>query len=196
MPSTLTSEVQFWQSLEPVLSAECRARGILLDLHMTAAIPLARALAEHCDLTAWRQAVLLVALRWHDVGQWRLSWAPYANRLLTDEEWRLMRMHPIEGYRILARYPGTIARRAANIALGHHWRYDGGPGGYPPCGPIGEDIAIETRIVTVCDLVSAASGMRPYRAPKSATEVCLELEMAAGGQVDPELAKVAIQLLS
>ena len=68
----------------------------------------------------------------------------------------------------------------------HHERYAGG--GYPD-GIAGEEIALEARILCACEAVEAMLSPRAYSAAMDVDEVCAALEMGAGEQFDPSVAR-------
>jgi diguanylate cyclase (GGDEF)-like protein len=139
--------------------------------------PVARRLGlEGEELQRVRQAAEL-----HDVGKLAIPDAildkPGA---LTDDEWELVRRHPVVGQRILAAAPALIA--VADIVRSTHERFEGG--GYPD-GLAGTDIPLVARIVAVCDAFDAMTANRPYRPPFSVEEAITELRRCAGTQFDP-----------
>jgi putative nucleotidyltransferase with HDIG domain len=85
---------------------------------------------------------------------------------LTEEEWALMRQHPVIGARILS--PLEFFTEGTLIVRHHHERQDGS--GYP-AGLAGEAIPLGARIVAVADVFDALSSDRPYRGrlPRAAT---------------------------
>jgi CRP-like cAMP-binding protein len=90
---------------------------------------------------------------------------------LTADELRVMQAHPTIGGRILANPGSGLMRRAREIALGHHERFDGT--GYPD-GEQGEDIPLSARIVALADVFDALTTARPYKAafpPERAAEL-------------------------
>lgn len=109
---------------------------------------------------------------------------------LTDEEWKVMRRHPVIGYEILKdiwQFKGSIL----DGVLYHHERVDGK--GYP-FGLKGEEIPLVGRLLAIADGFDAMVSDRPYRAgmPKEkALEVLIE---SAGIQWDKELVKVFVEL--
>jgi len=108
---------------------------------------------------------------------------------LTDEEWKVMKQHPIIGYEMLKdiwQFRGSIL----DGVLYHHERVDGK--GYP-FGLKGEEIPFMGRLLAVADGFDAMTSDRPYRAgmPKEkALEVLLE---GAGTQWDKELVKAFVE---
>lgn len=102
-----------------------------------------------------RRAALL-----HDIGKLGVSNTILDKPGKLDEaEWRDMRGHALLSETILARVPAF--RDMAWIGGGHHERLDGR--GYPR-GLKAEEIALETRIVSVADVFDALTADRPYRA--------------------------------
>ena len=79
---------------------------------------------------------------------------------LNDKERDLVQKHSYWGSIILGRNTDPIMQLAATVALQHHECWDGT--GYP-FGLSGEDICIEARIVTVCDVYDALRAQRPYK---------------------------------
>lgn len=102
---------------------------------------------------------------------------------LTDEEWDVMRTHPIIGAQILK--PIRFLERAIPIVECHHERYDGG--GYPR-GLAGVDIPLAARIFSVVDTFDALTSERPYRRACTVDEAISEIIDSAGSQFDPAVA--------
>ena len=77
---------------------------------------------------------------------------------LTELEFAIVKTHAQTGYDILRKveFPWPIA----TIVLQHHEKLDGS--GYPR-GLKGDDILLESRIMTVADIVEAMASHRPYR---------------------------------
>ena len=108
------------------------------------------------DERRWlRRAALL-----HDIGKLGVSNTILDKPGKLDEaEWAAVRSHPVFGEAILSRV--TVFRRLAAIAGEHHERLDGK--GYPS-HLSGDDLTLETRIITVADVFDALTADRPYRA--------------------------------
>lgn len=77
---------------------------------------------------------------------------------LTDEEWRVMKQHPIVGERICR--PLKSFRQVLPIIRHHHEKLDGS--GYPD-GLEAEQIPLTARILQTVDIYDALTTERPYR---------------------------------
>jgi response regulator RpfG family c-di-GMP phosphodiesterase len=103
---------------------------------------------------------------------------------LTDEEWVLMREHPLHGQQILRGI--EFLEGPARVVAQHHEKWDGS--GYP-LGLQGEDIDVCARIFAVADAFDAITSDRVYRRGKSYQEAADELDEWAGRQFDPKVVK-------
>ena len=108
---------------------------------------------------------------------------------LSDEEWKVVRLHPELGARILA--PIERLEQVCEIVRHCHESWDGS--GYPN-GLAGEEIPIESRVILVCDAYHAMTTDRPYRKRLSVEEACRRLREAAGTQFDPKVVEVFLAL--
>jgi diguanylate cyclase (GGDEF)-like protein/putative nucleotidyltransferase with HDIG domain len=109
---------------------------------------------------------------------------------LSDEEWVLMKQHPVIGERILRVLPGMGP--VARIVRHEHERWDGN--GYPD-GLAGEEIPIGSRIIIAADTYHAITSDRPYRAARSHREAIEELTLCSGTQFDPAVTGALIGYL-
>ena len=101
-------------------------------------------------------------------------------RQLTEEEFELIRTHPVVGDKILK--PLRFLACEAKAVRHHHERYDGK--GYPD-GLKGEDIPLIARVVTVADAFDAMTSDRPYRSKRPLATAMEEIVRGAGTQFDP-----------
>ena len=116
----------------------------------------------------------------HDVGKLRLPPELLSKPgPLTEDEVRLVRLHPEWGSAMVASIPGLEA--VAVIVMLHHERPDGL--GYPH-GLALDRIPLATRIVSVCDAFGAMTKRRPYSAPLDLEAALGELERNRGTQFD------------
>jgi putative nucleotidyltransferase with HDIG domain len=118
----------------------------------------------------------------HDVGKLRLPPHILAKPgRLSEDERRLVRLHPEWGAEMVGRIPGLEA--VALIVRLHHERPDGT--GYPH-GLCHERIPVASRIVSVCDAYGAMTKRRPYSEPLDVDAALDELSRHAGRQFDPD----------
>jgi len=102
---------------------------------------------------------------------------------LTDEEFAIIKAHPVVGERILK--PLRFLHREACCVRSHHERFDGS--GYPD-GLKGEDIPLLARIVTVADVFDAVTSNRPYRTALPVEAAREEIARGRGTHFDPQVA--------
>lgn len=105
-------------------------------------------------------------------------------------EFALVKRHPEVGYRILKNidFPWPIA----DIIRQHHEYLDGS--GYP-LGLSGKDILLESRILTVADIVESMSSDRPYRAALGIGQAIAQIRLMRGIQLDPDVVDACIRVL-
>jgi len=146
--------------------------------------------ADALGLSAERRWLTVAAARLLDVGNVTIPDAIIAKRgRLTSREQVFVRRHPVEGARLLRLAPGM--GEVAAIVADHHERLDGS--GYPE-GKTGDAIAIEARIVAVCDTWVAMLSHRAHRTAFVLSEARKRLERAAGRELDPEVVQALLAL--
>ena len=104
---------------------------------------------------------------------------------LNDEEWEIMRKHPVFAYELLS--PIEYLRPALDIPYCHHEKMDGT--GYPR-GLKGEQIPLSARIFAVVDIFDALSSDRPYRPAWSREKVLAHLLSLAGSHLDTKVVEL------
>jgi len=121
----------------------------------------------------------------HDVGKAGIPPEVLNKRgRLTDEEFSLVKLHPILGSSMVA--TAKDLELLVPIVLHHHERWDGR--GYPT-GLAGVDIPVESRVILVADAFDAMTSMRPYGHIATAEEAVAEICRCAGAQFDPLVAE-------
>jgi PAS domain S-box-containing protein len=102
---------------------------------------------------------------------------------LTDEEWTMMRRHPLFAFEMLQ--PIAYLRPALDIPYCHHEWWDGT--GYPR-NLKGEQIPLAARIFAVADVWDALIAHdRPYRQGISKEEIREHIRSLSGTQLDPRV---------
>ncbi|MEZ0106847.1 hypothetical protein ABH920_000838 [Catenulispora sp. EB89] len=153
----------------------------------------AEMLAEQLKMPQDRLVMLRFAGLLHDIGKLGVP-----TRLLTstggltEEEFKLMCMHPNHGVAVLRDI--RFLTEVYEGVLYHHERLDGR--GYPT-GKSGDEIPEFARIIGVADAFDAMTSTRSYRAARSVEQAVAELRRGAGTQFDPALVQAfeaALQL--
>lgn len=163
------------------LCAALSARDGYTGEHSAETLELVNSVTDQLDLAPEEVETISDVALLHDIGKIGIpNEVLHEPGKLNDEQWEIMKQHPVIGERIVARIPGleTVAE-----AIRHeHERWDGG--GYPD-GLKGDMIPLASRIVLVCDAYHAMTSDRPYRAAMPIDEARAELVRHAGTQFDP-----------
>jgi putative nucleotidyltransferase with HDIG domain len=141
------------------------------------------AFAQHVGMREDDQRRLVRAALLHDVGK---AFVPVAilNKpgKLTDEEMKVIRMHPRLGYDALAA-EGGFPPEMLDVVLHHHELLDGT--GYPN-GLRGDQLSDIVRLTTIVDIHAALVEKRPYRLPFTHAKSFATMEQM-GGKLDQHL---------
>lgn len=144
---------------------------------------LSTALAEEVGMRGDPLLDLTVAAVLHDIGK-RMIPKSVLNKegKLTDDEWKIIQRHPVDGARLLYGAP-DIPAVAPIVAFEHHMYPDGG---YPRVAG-GWKMHLASRIVQVADVFDALRTDRPYRAGMSLQEALDILQKDAGTRYEHAL---------
>lgn len=140
--------------------------------------------------------LLLYASPMHDIGKIGIPDSIlFKGSALTEEEWKVMKTHPLIGYEILKDSQAPVLKLGAVIALNHHERWDGS--GYPN-GLKGEQIPMEARILAIVDVYDALRSKRHYKEGIDHEPAC-KIILEGDGRVmpqhfDPKLLEVFKQI--
>lgn len=151
---------------------------------------LAKAIAEELGLDEDKvQAIYLTGLI-HDIGKIYVP-AEILTKpgTLTDIEYKLIKVHPEMGYKILEKI--DFSWPISKIILQHHERLDGS--GYP-FGLKNDEICLEARILAVADVVEAMSFHRPYRTSPGLEYALKEIKQNSGKLFDPKVVEATLNL--
>ena len=109
---------------------------------------------------------------------------------LTDEEWQIMRRHPVYAFDLLNKI--AFLDRSLDIPYCHHEHWDGS--GYPR-GLKGEEIPLAARIFTIVDVWNALQRDRPYRPAWRREKTVAYIHSQPGKQFDPHLVETFMGML-
>ena len=168
------------RALAAALARAVDAKDVGTRSHSETVAELSVAMGRRLGFTGHRLERLRLAGLLHDVGKIGVADAILQKAAALAEDERLaMTDHVKTGHAILlaAELPSE-----AEWILHHHERFDGT--GYP-AGRSGEEIPLESRIITTADAFEAMTGTRPYRKAISTEAALAELRRTAGTQFDP-----------
>ncbi|MBI1857601.1 MAG: HD domain-containing protein [Candidatus Melainabacteria bacterium] len=149
-------------------------------------------LAKHIGLEMQEQEWVRLAAAMHDIGKIGIPESILCKPdKLTNEEFEIMKKHPVIGARILK--PIKPLEKVAHYVLYHHESWNGL--GYPH-GLSKTEIPIGSRIVSIVDAYQAMTSDRPYRARLPHKEAIKRLNEGKEKQWDPDLVDAFIKLIT
>ncbi|MBQ3543849.1 MAG: HD domain-containing protein [Lachnospiraceae bacterium] len=180
----------YWQTIA-ALSEAVEAKDRYTSGHSKRVAEYSRMIAERMGKSEKEQEIIYRAGLLHDVGKIKVP-VDIINKSgkLTDEEYDLIKIHPVTGYYILKDISEHSDMDIA--AKYHHERYDGK--GYPN-GLSGENIPELARILAVADSYDAMTSNRSYRKGLPQSVVRSEIEKGKGTQFDSEIADIMLQII-
>ncbi len=163
------------------LTAALETRDLETHGHSERVVSYSLRLGREYGLDSHRTKALEFGSLLHDIGKIGVPDSILRKPAkLTDDEWVLMRQHPVHGQQILRGI--EFLEGAAKVVAQHHEKWDGS--GYP-LGLTGEDIDVCARIFSVADAFDAMTSDRVYRKGKPYQAAAQELDDWAGRQFDP-----------
>jgi putative nucleotidyltransferase with HDIG domain/PAS domain S-box-containing protein len=174
------------------LANTVEARDPYTSGHQLRVAMLACTIAQEMGLPRERIEVLRIAGGLHDIGKIRIPAEILSKptRLL-DIEFDFIKIHPQVGYDIIrtVEFPGQVAE----IVLQHHERMDGS--GYPQ-GLQGGELLLESRILSVADVVEAMVSHRPYRPGLGVEKALDEITSNRGVRYDAGAVEACVNLFT
>lgn len=171
------------QSRDVLLTA-LREESPALHDHLAGVAELAAWVAEDLGLDAEERDEVRRAAELHDVGKMAIPDAILSKPGPLDQaEREFIRKHTLIGERIIGAAPALVP--VARLVRSSHERWDGG--GYPD-GLAGEAIPLGSRIIAACDAYEAMTSERPYSVSMVEARALEEIDIGAGGQLDPRVA--------
>lgn len=160
--------------------------------HSRDVVELVLAVADELDLDPQERRRAEFAALLHDIGKIRIpNDIIHKPTRLTDEERALMETHTVLGQQLLENVGGLLGD-VGRIVRSCHEHWDGA--GYPD-RLAGVDIPLVARIVCCCDVLSAMTTDRPYRAARAEKEALIELRRCAGSQFDADVVDAVCRIV-
>jgi len=177
------------QTLSALMST-LDARDRETEGHSTRVSRLACLLGDKIGLTGVQLKALERGALLHDIGKIGISdIILHKPDRLNDDEWKIMRVHPDIGARILEQIP--FLQESMAVVRYHHERWDGS--GYP-MGLKEKNIPLPARIFAVVDVFDALTSQRIYRKKSSPEDALQYLREQAGILFDPDIVEALAKL--
>jgi len=159
--------------------------------HMDRVAKIATGIAEHMKLERDRIEALRLASLVHDIGKIAVP-AGILNKpgTLNDAEFALIKAHPLVGAEIFETLDTDWP--ISRIILEHHERIDGS--GYPN-GILGDQMLLESMILSVADVIDAITTHRPYRQSLGHQDAIDYLQENKGTEFDSTIVSIAVDML-
>jgi putative two-component system response regulator len=178
-----TDELERAEFVLFALARSIEAKDTYTQDHCDRLAQYATRLGEHLGFSREEIVALNRAGIVHDIGKVAIPDALLLKRgPLNQEEWKLMKEHPIVGERICS--PLKSFRLVLPIIRHHHEKRDGS--GYPD-GLRGEQIPATARVLQIVDVYDALTTERPYKQALSPAEALgIMQEEVQRGWWDPD----------
>ena len=151
--------------------------------HTERVAEVAVALAERLGYSGVELDAIQIGALLHDIGKIGIpEQILHKPGPLDDEEWRVMKEHPLISEYILAEV--DLHPIVLKVARSSHERMDGK--GYPDGLP-GDQIPLPARIVLVADAFDALTSDRPYRSARTVAAAMEEVRAHTGTQFCPHV---------
>jgi len=186
-----SSETVFTNTLES-LAAALDARDPYTLYHSRNVTRYATSIAQAMNFTSAKIKNLKTACMLHDIGKIGIK-----DKILlkpgplTDEEFDIIKTHPLKAVKILE--PISELQGIIDIVAAHHEHYDGS--GYP-YGLKGEEIPLESRIITLADYLDALTSDRVYNEALDKNDVVEKIKKGAGSMFDPQVVKSFLSIVT
>ncbi|MBR2208182.1 MAG: response regulator [Synergistaceae bacterium] len=173
------------------LAAAIDAKDIYTNGHSARVAKYAKEIARRYGYNEKQQNDIYVMGLLHDVGKIGVPDAIIKKSDgLTDEEYELIKKHPVIGARIL-----ESIKEMPTLAYGARWHHEKYSGGGYPDGLIGGEIPEQARLIAVADAYDAMASRRSYRDVLPQDVVRKEIEKGKGTQFDPVFADIMLEMI-
>ncbi len=184
---TLVKEVSLEAAL--ALARAVEAKDLYTQRHAEQVTYLSVNIAKEAGFDTELIESIRLAAMLHDIGKIgipdRILLKPGK---LTEEEFELIKTHPVVGAEILERI--SVFSDLAQFVRHHHENWNGT--GYPDSLE-GERLPLGARVIRIADSIDAMFSARSYKIPYTLEKVEEELQLGSGKMFDPQLCEIAIQ---
>jgi putative nucleotidyltransferase with HDIG domain len=172
-----------YHDLIAAIVAAMEARDQYTGSHSRRVSDMSEQICRLLGLPADETVLIHIAADLHDIGKIGISNGVLRHEgALDEEDWRLMKQHPLIGYDILNKV--SSFQEIALIVRHHHERWNGG--GYPD-GIAGDSIPLGSRIIAIADSIDAMMSDRLYRKKLSSGRCRQEIIKNRGVMYDPNI---------
>ncbi len=158
--------------------------------HQRRVADLACAIAREMGLPERQIDCIFISGTVHDIGKIAVPKKILSNPgKLSEIEFGIIKTHPEVGHDILKTVEFEFP--VAKIVLQHHEKLDGS--GYP-FGATAENVLLESKILSVADVVEAVASHRPYRAALGVDKALRIIENGKGSHFDEDAVNACLRL--
>ena len=147
------------------------------------------AIGQRMGMSEEEVETLRISALLHDVGKIAVNDAilnkPTA---LTDEEFEIMKTHPMAGYKIMAQIPAM-----KNYLPGIHMHHEMINGAGYPQGLKGTEIPLQARIISVADTYDAITIDRPYQKGMTLEDSLNRIKSFVGSRYDGKVVEALVE---
>lgn len=166
-------------------------RDMETEGHSRRVVDLTVRLAKHMGIQGEELVNIQRGALLHDIGKMSVPDAILQKPgKLNDEEWAVMRLHPVYAYRWLS--PIDYLRPSLDIPRYHHEKWDGS--GYPK-GLKGFEIPLSARIFAIIDVWDALLSDRPYRSAWTRDRAIEYIKFHSEQHFDPAVVQAFIEMI-
>jgi putative nucleotidyltransferase with HDIG domain len=195
--SMASNNVVFYNELRELFYKTIRAISNALDTkdaytngHSLRVTLYSMIVAKELNLSDTYMEDIEIAGLLHDIGKIAMPKNILCkNGKLTDEEFLVMKAHPVLGAKIVINIKKL--QLISDWVKSHHEKWNGS--GYPD-GLKGEEIPLAGRIIALADTYDAMTSTRPYRTALTHEVAINEIKRCTGTQFDPTLANLFVSL--
>src|SRR5215213_11248816 len=177
------TDFENWNILARAFALALNARDKETEGHAERVVAFSVRLGQELGMSGSDLIALELGARLHDIG--KIAVPDHVLKKpapLTEEEWAIMRIHPVKGQEMVRAMEDRLPEDAALIVGQHHEQWNGE--GYP-LGLKGDQICLGARIFAVADTFDAITSDRVYRRGRQYQDALEEILAFSGIQFDP-----------